>query len=153
MMDLLLPRAQAAAAILRQRKQTIAIGESSAGGLITAALLAVPGASEYFLGGNVLYTRRAWYTLKDFDKTVFEHVRPATEENALIRAQVIRKCFGSDWSVAETGAAGPTGNHYGDPAGHSCFAVAGAVERARTLEAGNTDRLGNMYAFAAAALD
>jgi nicotinamide-nucleotide amidase len=153
MMESLLPRAEAAAAILKRRKLTIAIGESSAGGLISAALLAVPGASAYFLGGNVLYTRRAWHTLKDFDKTAFDGARSATEANALIRARLIRTSFGADWAVAETGAAGPTGNRYGDAAGHTCFAIAGAVERAGTLETGKSDRLSNMYAFAAAALE
>ena len=42
---------------LKARGETIAIAESSAGGLISAALLAIPGASAYFVGGAVVYTR------------------------------------------------------------------------------------------------
>ena len=54
--------------------------------------------------------------------------------------------------LGETGATGPIGNRYGDPAGHTCLAVAGTVERAITLETGRAERLANMHAFAAAAL-
>ena len=149
----LLPQAEKVAALLRRSKSTIAIAESSAGGLICAALLAVPGASDYFLGGAVLYTRGAWRTLKDYRTEAFAGTRPATEANALIRARLLRESYGAGWCVAESGAAGPKGNSYGDNAGHSCIAVAGTVERARTLETGSTDRVANMYAFAAAALE
>ena len=148
----LLPYAEKVAALLKDRKETIAVAESSAGGLITAALLAVPGASAYFLGGAVLYTRQSWHALKDFREELFAGTRPATEANALIRARLIRERFAAGWGIAETGAAGPTGNRYGDPAGHACVAVAGKVERAITLETGSSDRVANMHAFAAAAL-
>jgi nicotinamide-nucleotide amidase len=148
----LLPHAEKAAALLKSRRQTIAIAESSAGGLISAALLAVPGASAYFLGGGVYYTRRSWHTLRDFDDGLFEGKRPATEANALARARIIRGRFGADWGLGETGAAGPTGGRYGNPAGLACIAVAGAIERASTVETGTGDRVANMHAFAAAAL-
>src|SRR4051812_5651414 len=105
----LMPFAEKAAAALKQRKQTIAIAESSAGGLIAAALLAVPGASAYFLGGAVLYTRAGWRALKDFNDEEFAGTTPATEANAQIRACIIRARFGADWGIGETGAAGPTG--------------------------------------------
>lgn len=148
----LLPHAEKVAALLKKRRETIAVAESSAGGLIAAALLAVPGASAYFLGGTVLYTRQAWHALKDFREELFAGTRPATEANALIRAKLIRERFAADWGVGETGAAGPTGGRYGNPAGLVCLAVAGRVERAITLETGSSDRVANMRAFAAAAL-
>ena len=148
----LLPYAEKAAALLKARHETIAVAESSAGGLITAALLAVPGASAYCVGGAVLYTRQAWHALRDFNQEMLGGARPATEEHALIRARIIRERFAADWGIGETGAAGPTGNRYGDPAGHVCLAVAGRLERAITLETGSRDRAANMHAFAAAAL-
>lgn len=148
----LLPLAEEIGALLKERKQTIAVAESSAGGLINAALLAVPGASAYCLGGQVIYTRSAWKALRDFDEGLLEGVRPATEQHALIRARLIRDRFGADWGLGETGATGPTGNRYGDSAGHACFAVSGPKERAITLETGSADRVANMYAFARAAL-
>src|SRR5580765_4832374 len=104
----LMPHAEKVAALLKQRKETVAVAESSAGGLISAALLAVPGASAYFLGGAVLYTRASWHTLKDFRDELFAGARPATEANALVRARIIRERFVTDWSIGETGAAGPT---------------------------------------------
>lgn len=148
----LLPHAQKVAELLKARKETVAVVESSAGGLITAALLAVPGASAYCLGGAVIYTRQAWFALRDFREEMLAGARPSTAENALLRARLIRERFSADWAIAETGAAGPTGNRYGDPAGHTCLAVAGRVERAITLETGSSDRVANMYAFSAAAL-
>ena len=149
----LMPHAEKVAALLKQRKETVAVAESSAGGLIAAALLAVPGASAYFLGGAVLYTRASWRALRDFQDEQFAGTRPATEANAQIRARLIRERFGADWGIGETGAAGPTGGRYGNPAGLACIAVAGKSERAVTIETGRDDRVGNMHAFAARALE
>src|ERR1043165_4466965 len=141
------------AKLLTERKETIAIAESSTGGLISAALVAVPGASAYFLGGGVVYTRQSRRLLLDVPDAALEGMRPSTEPYALMMARTAQKQFGSNWALAETGATGPTGNRYGDAAGHSCIAIMGQSERAMTLETGKPDRLGNMYAFSAAALN
>lgn len=148
----LVQKAEQAAALLLARKETVAVAESSAGGLITAALLAVPGASAWCLGGTVIYTKQGWLALRDFDERVLGGFRSATEGNALARARFIRERMGASWGIGETGAAGPGGNRYGDPAGHACLAVAGGGERAVTLRTGSSDRLANMQRFAAAAL-
>jgi nicotinamide-nucleotide amidase len=148
----LLSHAERIAVLLKARQETVAVAESAAGGLITAALLAVPGASAYCLGGAVIYTRQAWHALRDFDETLLGGFRSATEGNARIRARLIRERFAASWGIGETGAAGPSGNRYGDPAGHACLAVSGASERATTLNTGSNDRVANMHAFAAAAL-
>jgi PncC family amidohydrolase len=149
----LLKHAERVAALLKERNETVAVSESSTGGLITASLLAVPGASAYCLGGLVLYTRQAWHALRDFDEALLRGTRSATEENALLRAELARDRFQASWGLGETGAAGPTGNRYGDPAGHTCIAVAGAVRSSRTLRTNRSKRLENMYAFAAAGLE
>lgn len=153
-MDKLLPHAERAIAALKARNQTIAVAESSAGGLITAALLAVPGASACVRGGVVIYTydmRRAILGISDDEMLGFT---PSTETYALLKARRLRERVKTDWTLAETGATGPTGSRYGYPAGHACFAVAGpGIERAVTLETGSADRVANMQAFAAAALD
>jgi PncC family amidohydrolase len=151
-MQELVGHAERIAALLKARKETVAVAESSAGGLITAALLAVPGASAYCLGGIVIYTRQAWEALRDFDQDLLGGYRSATEENALIRARLARDRFGAAWGIGETGAAGPTGNRYGDPAGHACLAVSGRREISITVKTGSSDRLANMHAFAARAL-
>jgi len=151
-MNDLVPLAEKIAAVLVARKETIAVAESSTGGLISAALLAVPGASAYFLGGAVVYTRQSRRLLLDIPDKALEGMRPSTEPYALLLARTARERFGTTWSLAETGATGPTGNRYGDAAGHSCLAVAGAAERAITLETGSADRRANMSAFAAAGL-
>lgn len=149
----LMPYAEKAAVLLKARKEKIGIIESSTGGLIAAALLAVPGGSAYFIGGAVIYTRQAWDAFRDFDEKLFGGVRAATEHHALVRAKLARDRFATDWGIGETGAAGPTGNRYGDPAGHTCIAVSGRVERVITLKTGSDDRIANMHAFAAAALN
>jgi nicotinamide-nucleotide amidase len=149
----LLPIAQKLGALLKDRHETIAIAESSTGGLISAALLSVPGASAYFIGGAVVYTLKARRAMLDIPDSAFAGIKSVTEEGAMILARAAKDRFNVTWSVAEIGASGPTGNRYGDPAGHSCIAVAGAVERSITVETGSGDRLANMRAFAAAALD
>jgi PncC family amidohydrolase len=145
--------AEQIAAALIARRQTIAVAESSTGGLISAALLAVPGASAYFLGGAVVYTRDARRILIDIPDEAMKGIRSASEPYAQLLASRVRQRFSADWGLSETGAAGPTGNRYGDAAGHSCLAVAGAELTAMTLETGSSDRLANMHAFAATALN
>jgi PncC family amidohydrolase len=140
-------------AMLKERKETVAVAESSTGGLISAALLAVPGASAYFLGGGVIYTQAARRALLQLPDEAVTGVRSSTAAYALIKARTVRERLGATWGLAETGATGPTGNRYGDPPGHTCIAVAGPVERAITLETGHGDREQNMWAFAQAALD
>ena len=141
------------AAKLIERRQTIAVAESSTGGLISAALLAVPGASAYFLGGGVIYTRDARRILMDIPDEAMKGIRSASEPYAQLLASQMRQRFSTDWGLSETGATGPTGNRYGDAAGHSCMAVAGPQTAVTTLETGSADRLANMHSFAATALN
>jgi nicotinamide-nucleotide amidase len=145
--------AEQIAARLIERKQTIAVAESSTGGLISATLLAVPGASAYFLGSAVVYTRDARRILMDIPDDAMKGIRSASEVYASLLASRIRERFSSHWGLSETGATGPTGNRYGDAAGHSCMAVAGVTTTAITLETGSADRLGNMHTFASTALN
>ena len=144
--------------LLKARRQTIAVAESSTAGLISAALLAQAGASAYFQGGAVVYTANARRALLDIPDGAMSGIRSASEPYARLLAGTVRRRFAADWGLAETGATGPTGNLYGDAAGHSCFGIAGsgpggAIERAITLETGSPDRLGNMHVFARTALE
>jgi len=152
-MKTLLPLAEMIAKRLIARRETIAIAESSTGGFIAAALLAVPGASAYFLGGAVIYTKSARAALLGIGDADMAGVRPATEAYALLLARRIGERHAAVWGLGETGATGPTGNRYGDPAGHTCIAVAGPSERAITLDTGSAERLTNMEAFAKRALE
>jgi PncC family amidohydrolase len=148
-MELLLPIAARAGALLKARGETIAVAESSAGGLVSAALLAVPGASAYFLGGTVVYTRAAREALLTIPADRLDGIRPASEPYAALLAESVRVKLGTSWGLGETGATGPTGNRYGDPAGHACIAVAGPVGRTLMIRTGSDDRIGNMRAFGA----
>jgi PncC family amidohydrolase len=149
----LVHKAERLAALLKERKETVAVAESSTGGLVSAALLAIPGASAYFLGGAVVYTREARRVLVDIPDAAMAGMRASTEPYAALLAATARQRLSAHWGIAETGATGPTGNRYGDAAGHSCIAVSGATSRVITLETGSADRLANMQAFSAAALD
>jgi nicotinamide-nucleotide amidase len=137
---------------LAARRETIAVAESSAGGLISAALLARAGASAYYFGGAVLYTRRSRRLLTTLTSDDVAGMRSSSPPYAMRLARHQRTRFRAGWGLAETGAAGPTGNTYGDPAGHTCLAVDGPVQRERTLRTGDDDRPRNMLAFAMAAL-
>ena len=138
---------------LKAQGQKVAVAESSSGGLISAALLSVPGASAYYLGGAVVYTPKARVMLMEIPREALEGMRSASEPYALLLARTARERFGATWGLSETGAAGPTGNGYGDAPGHTCIAISGPIEMAVTIETGESDRADNMRAFAAAALD
>ena len=140
------------AARLIERGEMVAVSESAAGGLIATALLEVPGASRYFLGGGVVYTAAAREALLGIGAAEMAGMRSASEPYAQLAARIVRARLGATWGVAETGAAGPTGNRYGDAAGHACLAVSGPVEAVRTIETRSSDRAANMRAFALAAL-
>lgn len=152
-MQTLLPLAETVAIALKRHGATVAVGESSAGGLIAASLLAQAGASAYFLGGAVVYTRQARDALAGITDEQMRGLRSSSEPYAALLAKTLRERHGATWGLAETGAAGPTGNRYGDAAGHTCIAVDGPVSRRLTLETGIADRQANMRAFAAKALE
>ena len=145
--------ASSVGALLKETQQTIAVTESSCGGLISASLVAVPGASAYYRGGAVVYTRAAQQGLLGIPDEAMANIRASSEPYALLNARTVRESLGTTWALSETGASGPTGNRYGDSAGHACIAVAGPVERAITLETGDADREANMWVFTRAALD
>jgi PncC family amidohydrolase len=151
-MSTLASMAETVGALLTARGETIAVSESSTGGLIAAALLAVPGASAYFIGGGVLYTHQAREALLQVRLADHPGMRASTEPYALLCATAIRERLGATWGLGETGAAGPSGNRYGDPPGHSCIAVAGPRTRVITLSTGQAEREANMWRFARAAL-
>lgn len=139
---------KSAGSLLKARGQTLAVVESSAGGLINAALVAVPGASAYYLGGMVVYTPVGRLQLAGIAKERMKGMRSASEPYAALMAKTVREKLGATWGLSETGASGPSGNRYGDPPGHACIAVSGPVEAVITIETGSADREGNMWVFA-----
>jgi PncC family amidohydrolase len=129
------------------------VAESSAGGLINAALVAVSGASVYYLGGCIIYTGPGRAALLGITPQDMAGMRSASEPFARLLAERVRRNLGATWGLAETGAAGPAGNRYGDAPGHACIAVAGPVEAVITLETGSAGREANMRAFTRRALE
>ena len=138
--------------LLIERGETVSVAESSTGGLISAALLAVPGASVYFAGGTVVYTKSARNAFLKIDLSKHPGIRSATESYALLLAKAGREILATTWGLSESGAAGPTGNRYGDDPGHTCIAVSGASNLTKTFESGIQDREANKQLFAGQAL-
>ncbi len=138
------------AAALIAKRHSVAVAESSCGGLISAALVSIPGASAYYVGGGIIYTAQGGKALLPPRP---KGMTAATEEFALFEARSIREKMGTIWGIGETGASGPSGNPYGNPPGHACIAVCGPIERVITLATGSADREANMWIFTAAALD
>ena len=143
----------AVAELLKRRSETLAVAESCAGGLINAALVAVPGASAYYLGGCIIYTAASRSGLLGITTEQMAGMRSASEPYAQLIARRVREKLGATWGLCETGAAGPSGNRYGDAAGHACIAVSGPVEAVITLETRSADREANMWTFARRALE
>jgi nicotinamide-nucleotide amidase len=139
--------------LLKARNQTLGVAESSAGGLINAALVAVPGASVYYLGGAIVYTVAGRSALLGVTAQDMINIRSASEPFAKLLARRVRENLGATWGLSETGASGPSGNRYGDAPGHACIAVSGPVEAVITVETGNADREANMWTFARRAVE
>ena len=135
-------------ALLKETGQSISVAASSCGGLISAALVAIPGASDYYVAGSVIYTRVAQRGLLLVPDIAMEGLRASSEPYAQLNARTTRQALNTVWGLAETGASGPTGNRYGDNYGHACIAVAGPVEKVITVETGDPDREANMWVFA-----
>jgi len=152
-MDSLIAIGIAVGSLLKERKETVAVAESSAGGLINAALVAVPGASSYYLGGAIVYTLAGRSALLGLSAQDMANIRSASEPFAKLLARRVRNNLGATWGLSETGASGPTGNRYGDAAGHACIAVSGPVDAVITVETGSADREGNMWLFARRAIE
>jgi len=152
-MDALSKLGAALGARLIERGQTLAVAESSAGGVINAALVAVPGASAYYVGGCVIYTAAGREALLGITAQDMAGMRSASEPFARLLARRVREKLGTTWGLSETGASGPRGNRYGDPAGHACIAVSGPREAVVTVETGSAAREGNMWLFARRALE
>ena len=140
-------------AMLKETEQTLAVTESSCGGLLSACLVAIPGASAYYRGGAVVYTRFAQRGLLQVPESAMTGIRASSEPYALLNARTVRQSLDTTCALSEAGASGPTGNSYGDSAGHACIAVTGPVERAITVETGDDNREANMWVFARAAFD
>ena len=141
------------AKILIERGDTIAVAETSAGGLVSASLLAVPGASAYYLGGGVLYTHQSRKILLGIPDSEMKGIRSSSEPYAQLLAVTIRNKFKTTWGISETGAAGPTGNRYGDNPGHTCVSVSCPVDDIKTVETNSQNRSKNMMTFSSEALN
>ncbi len=139
--------------LLKQSAATVAVTESSTAGLISAALLAVPGASAYFRGGSVVYTLESRKALLGITREDVEGLQPLTEPMVLRFAEVARTQLATTWGIGELGVAGPTGARYGHAPGISVLAVTGPVTLTTTVETGHGDREANMWAFTEAGLN
>ncbi len=152
-MESLLPLAEKASDLLKSRGEKIAVSESSVGGLVSAALIAQPGASAFFLGSTVIYTREAGRVLRDRSILKLEGLEPLTPEFAQAMADGFKIQMGSDWSTSEMGAAGPAGSPYGPKPGTAVVAVSGPVSKGRLVETGSAFRAQNMRLFGKAQLE
>ena len=141
--------------LLKKNKQTISVIESSSGGLISSALLSQEGASAYYMGGQVIYTLQSIRAITGLRirELKEKNIRSSSEPFALLIAQKACGLYETDWAIGESGAAGPSGNGYGDPAGYSCFAIAGREEKTSHIYTNSEIRMKNMEAFTKAALE
>lgn len=138
---------------LRRRGETIAVVDGATGGLISASLLTVPGALDFYKGGGVVYSFRARNVLFDLPREAYDGMQSATEEYALLQARAIRDRFGADWGIAESGSAGSSKHPMGVQSGRSVTAIVGPeTSSCVETETGSDDRIANMLAFTRAAL-
>lgn len=144
---------QPVADLLREHEQTVTVAESSTGGLISAALLAIPGASNYFVAGSVVYTMRSRKRLLGISREDIDGLEPLSEPMAARFAAHAREQMATTWGICELGATGPSGTRYGHPPGMSVIGIDGPVQRTMLVETGSNNREENMWAFAAKAFE
>ncbi len=136
--------------LLKKRGETIAVAESSSGGLLSASLVSVSGASSYFLGGGAIYTREARRALLGLTEDVVTM--------RVHRGLCLNRCkggagkAGGDVGLVRERRERAHGKFYGDAAGHVAVALSGPKTLSRTIETGGDDREGNMWRFAGEAL-
>nr|WP_298928352.1 CinA family protein [uncultured Erythrobacter sp.] len=148
------PQAVRIAEALKARGEKIAVADGATGGLIGAALLTVPGALKFYVGGGIVYSFKARDVLFDLPRDAYEGMRSATEEYALLQARAIRDRLGADWGIAESGAAGSSKHPMGVASGMSVAAIAAPdFDRTAIVETASDDRIDNMAAFTRNALD
>ncbi|MHA6333367.1 CinA family protein [Qipengyuania sp. CAU 1752] len=148
------PIALRIAADLRLRNEKIAVADGATGGMISASLLTVPWALDFFVGGGVVYSLRARDILFDLPREAYHGMRGVSESYALLQARAIRDNFGAEWGIAESGSVGGSSHPTGAPAGRSCVAVVGPIgEWAKVNETGSDDRITNMATFTHVALE
>ena len=133
--------------VLKARGETIAVAESTTGGLISARLLSMPGASAYFLGGVIIYSRLSRKVFLDTTAEKLHGVKPMSEEMAKFFAKEVKEKLEATWGIAELGLAGPTGSIYGYEAGNSVIAVSGPKDASVSINTGHNDRVLNMEEF------
>lgn len=99
---------QEIATILRSRNQTLSISEAACGGLISAYLVSVPGASDFYIGGKLLYSLRTRLKLSGWSDTEVSNYMGPSEQVALKLARTTKYELGSTYVLSETGFAGPS---------------------------------------------
>ena len=132
--------------------QSVSVAESSTGGLIAANLLSVSGASNYFRGGSIIYTRESRHAFLDLDLVKLKGVKPLTEPMVAEFAHAARLKLDATWGIAELGAAGPKGTPYGPAPGTSVIGISGPLNASVMVETFSENREENMVQFTEAAL-
>jgi len=111
--------------MLTARKETVAVAESCSGGLLSRRLTRIPGSSAYFLEGFITYTNHAKVVRLGVPAGTIENHGAVSAETAAAMAEGVRRTAGSDYGLAVTGIAGPSGGTAEKPVGLVYCAVAG----------------------------
>ena len=135
------------ATLLTEQDQTVCVAEGTTGGLVSAALLSVAGASRYYAGGGVLYTLNSRIQLAGADPELFVDYHGTSAEMLASVAEAMRQKLEASWCIAESGLAGPTGGRFSKAPGKTTLAIAGPVEKTDVSETGLADREANMVEF------
>ncbi|KAF2115543.1 competence/damage-inducible protein-like protein cinA [Lophiotrema nucula] len=142
---------QEVATLLKERKETISVAETAAGGLISATLLSFPGASGYYKGGLTLYTLESRIAFAGWTEANKVGYKGPTPDIVAGLADHTRKTLGSTYTVSESGTAGPAGGTTKNRTpGYVALAVSSEKgTTTREVDTGKgTDREANMVAFA-----
>lgn len=117
-----------------EKRWCVSVAESCTGGMVASEIVRTAGASDYFLGGVIAYSNESKCALLGVCEATLERYGAVSVETALEMARGARRLFGSDWAIATSGIAGPTGGSASKPVGLVAFAIAGPKESCWTVQ-------------------
>lgn len=118
--------ARAVGELLLARGEKVAVSETTAGGLVSARILSVPGASGWFESGLVPYSSPTKWEALGMDREIAREHGAVSPQWVSATAEAMRRATGAAWAVAESGIAGPQGSRRSPkPVGSVAIAVSG----------------------------
>ncbi|MBI5324855.1 MAG: competence/damage-inducible protein A [Ignavibacteriae bacterium] len=138
--------------LLRKNKKTVSVAESCTGGMLGASFTDIPGSSDYFMGGVIVYSNDAKIKMLGVNPNTIDKFGAVSEETAIELAKNVRLKFNTDFGISVTGIAGPGGGTLDKPVGTVWLGLSDKESTAAVKYVYSNDRNVNRELFTGRAL-